>query len=68
LGVTEGIDITNQKDLIKNIIQECDCPFLFFFITATFLRSHILAQLAESLHNLGYRPLLLGEPMDQEKA
>jgi hypothetical protein len=19
--------ITNQKDLIKNIIQECDCPF-----------------------------------------
>jgi hypothetical protein len=30
LGVTEGIGITNQKDLIKNIIQECDCPFFFF--------------------------------------
>jgi len=28
LGVTEGIGITNQKDLIKNIIQECDCSFL----------------------------------------
>jgi len=26
--------ITNQKDLIKNIIQECDCPFfsVLFFI------------------------------------
>jgi hypothetical protein len=28
LGATEGIGITNQKDLIKNIIQECDCSFL----------------------------------------
>jgi hypothetical protein len=30
LRVTEGIGITNQKDLIKNIIQECDCPFFIF--------------------------------------